>query len=410
MWDREGRSDLVAGEAELESYQAAALRGGRSAALAGWVPPPSCAALAGPLAGVGGGGASRSPGRVAQDPPTLLRPRRALRPLPRPLVRDLRDRALRDLDPTLAGRARLRRDVRDDVRRRRPRRPAGARRSPAARRPPRAAGPRSAAPGPSSLGAGVAATVFGLLYGEFFGPTGVVPVLWLAPLEEPVTLLAAGARRGRGAARRRPTSSARSTGGARAAGRCALVAASGIAGAALFAGLGARACSVSSWTAPGWSSLGALVAGTRGRAGLRRVPRGHRRRRRRRHAGDDRAVRHGPPARDQPRVLRPARGVRPDPRRARADRVGRDRRACGAAAAPGCRPRSPSSWSATPSPSPSRRWWPACRPSGWSTTSCSPASSPRGPAVPALARPPRRAGRRPSRAAPRLAPTARRKP
>lgn len=37
--------------------------------------------------------------------------------------------------------------------------------------------------------AGAAAVVFGLLYGEAFGPTGLVPVLWLAPLESPVPLL-----------------------------------------------------------------------------------------------------------------------------------------------------------------------------------------------------------------------------
>ena len=35
----------------------------------------------------------------------------------------------------------------------------------------------------------LAATVFGLLYGEFFGPTGLVPVIWLDPLSQPVTLL-----------------------------------------------------------------------------------------------------------------------------------------------------------------------------------------------------------------------------
>ena len=34
--------------------------------------------------------------------------------------------------------------------------------------------------------------VFGVLYGEFFGPTGVLPVLWLSPLDEPVQLLVAG--------------------------------------------------------------------------------------------------------------------------------------------------------------------------------------------------------------------------
>ena len=42
-------------------------------------------------------------------------------------------------------------------------------------------------------GAGVAAIGFGLLYGEFFGPTGLVPAVWLDPLDRPVTLLLAAA-------------------------------------------------------------------------------------------------------------------------------------------------------------------------------------------------------------------------
>ncbi|MET3204917.1 V-type ATPase 116kDa subunit family protein [Pseudarthrobacter sp. S3] len=40
--------------------------------------------------------------------------------------------------------------------------------------------------------AGLAAMVFGALYGEAFGPTGLVPVLWLDPLANPVPLLVAG--------------------------------------------------------------------------------------------------------------------------------------------------------------------------------------------------------------------------
>lgn len=40
--------------------------------------------------------------------------------------------------------------------------------------------------------AGLAAMVFGALYGEAFGPTGLVPVLWLEPLANPVSLLLAG--------------------------------------------------------------------------------------------------------------------------------------------------------------------------------------------------------------------------
>ena len=45
---------------------------------------------------------------------------------------------------------------------------------------------------PLVVALGVSAAVFGLLYGEFFGPTGVVSPLWLRPLDEPTRLLAAG--------------------------------------------------------------------------------------------------------------------------------------------------------------------------------------------------------------------------
>jgi len=36
----------------------------------------------------------------------------------------------------------------------------------------------------------VASAAAGLLYGEFFGPTGVVPALWLDPLDSPTRMLA----------------------------------------------------------------------------------------------------------------------------------------------------------------------------------------------------------------------------
>jgi V/A-type H+-transporting ATPase subunit I len=41
-------------------------------------------------------------------------------------------------------------------------------------------------------GAGLAAAAFGVLYGECFGPTGLVPALWLEPMAHPVPLLLAG--------------------------------------------------------------------------------------------------------------------------------------------------------------------------------------------------------------------------
>ena len=46
---------------------------------------------------------------------------------------------------------------------------------------------------PFAAVAGACAVVFGLLYGEFFGPTGILPVLWLKPLDHPTTLLLIGA-------------------------------------------------------------------------------------------------------------------------------------------------------------------------------------------------------------------------
>lgn len=85
--------------------------------------------------------------------------------------------------------------------------------------------------------AGAAATLAGLAYGEFFGPTGVLPVLWLDPLDSPGRLLAAAVGVGAvliclayvaGAVNRR-----REGGPA-----TALYAVSGVAGLALWAGLG----------------------------------------------------------------------------------------------------------------------------------------------------------------------------
>jgi V/A-type H+-transporting ATPase subunit I len=51
---------------------------------------------------------------------------------------------------------------------------------------------RLRAAAPFLVGAGMASMVFGLLYGEAFGPTGLVPTLWIRPLDEPETLLVAG--------------------------------------------------------------------------------------------------------------------------------------------------------------------------------------------------------------------------
>jgi V/A-type H+-transporting ATPase subunit I len=110
---------------------------------------------------------------------------------------------------------------------------------------------------PFVLGAGVAASGFGLLFGEFFGPTGVLPVLWLYPLDEPLTLMAVALGLG-----------AVLLAGAQVLGTLnrwreggwplALSSPAGVAGAALLAGLGLVALGATAGL--GWLTLaGALV-------------------------------------------------------------------------------------------------------------------------------------------------------
>jgi V/A-type H+-transporting ATPase subunit I len=77
--------------------------------------------------------------------------------------------------------------------------------------------------------------LFGLLYGQFFGPTGVVPTLWFDPLDDPVRLLVAalvfGAVLLAGSYAIGTANRWRERGSA-----AALVATSGIAGSAVFLG------------------------------------------------------------------------------------------------------------------------------------------------------------------------------
>ena len=51
---------------------------------------------------------------------------------------------------------------------------------------------------PFVVGAGLAAALFGWAYGEVFGPTHLVPALWMAPLDHPTTLLAVAVAAGGG--------------------------------------------------------------------------------------------------------------------------------------------------------------------------------------------------------------------
>ncbi|MFJ7910485.1 V-type ATPase 116kDa subunit family protein [Kitasatospora sp. NPDC096204] len=233
--EREGRLGLLAGEAQIEQHAAAAVHRGEVAALAGWCPARAVPALAGRLAAVGGALVPvRAPRGV--DPPTLL----ATGPVRQaftPLVTTYGTVPYRDLDPTWsAGIAYVVMfglmfgDVGHGVLLLLAASLLGS------GRPRRAA--RLLPLWPFVAGAGLASVLAGLAYGEFFGPTGVLPVLWMDPLDRPERLLVAAVGLGGvlltlafvgGAVNRW-----REGGPARA-----LYAVSGVAGLALFLGLAA---------------------------------------------------------------------------------------------------------------------------------------------------------------------------
>jgi V/A-type H+/Na+-transporting ATPase subunit I len=190
--ERAGRYDLLAGEAQLEAHAAAAIRRHGACALAGWVPAGQLAGLSTSVAEAGGA-VVPLPAPRGVEPPTLLssrEPRRALSSL----VQTYGTVPYADVDPTWAAWASyvlmfgmMFGDVGEGVM------------LVAVAMALRAGWPRWARRFRQAwlfvAGAGVAATGFGLLYGEFFGPTGLVPAIWLDPLDRPVTLLltAAGA-------------------------------------------------------------------------------------------------------------------------------------------------------------------------------------------------------------------------
>jgi V/A-type H+-transporting ATPase subunit I len=244
-WERAGRWDLLAGEAELEERARAAVVGGSAAALAGWATADAVPGLAARLAEVGGAAVPLPRPRGA-DPPTLLRASGLRRSLT-PLLETYGTPPYADVDPTVlaavayvlmfgmmfgdAGHGVLLLLVAAALRVGRPRRLA-----------------RFGRAWPFVAGAGLTSTAFGVLYGECFGPTGIVPVLWLEPLEEPVTLLlaavAAGAVLLAGAYTLGTVNRWREGGWP-----LALYAASGVAGAAVFSGL---ALAAGGW-ALGWT-------------------------------------------------------------------------------------------------------------------------------------------------------------
>jgi V/A-type H+-transporting ATPase subunit I len=187
--ERAGRADLLAGEVELAGQAAQAVVREPVAALAGWIPTAELPALSRRLAGVGAA-ATPLPRPRGVEPPTAPAPTAARRTFA-PLVDAYTTVPYRDLDPTvlagiayavmfgamfgdlghgallLAGALLIR---------------FGRVRLLAALRPHWL----------FVAAAGLAAMGFGVAYGEFFGPTGLLPALWLEPMAEPVRLLFAG--------------------------------------------------------------------------------------------------------------------------------------------------------------------------------------------------------------------------
>ena len=263
--EREGRTDLLAGEAQLEERLGSAVRHGAVAALAGWCPETEVGATAARIAGAGGALVPlRAPRGV--DPPTLLTGAGAVPPGSAattvrrsftPLVTTYGTLPYADLDPTMAagivyvvmfglmfgdaGHGLLLVAIALLLRAGRPRRVAALRPL-----------------WPFVAGAGLAATLAGVAYGEFFGPTGVLPVLWLEPLEEPMRLLAVAV--GLGAVLLAVAYAAGIANRWREGGpAAALYATTGIAGAALYLGLAIVAGNV--WLGQAlYGVVGAVIA------------------------------------------------------------------------------------------------------------------------------------------------------
>ena len=181
-----GRYDLLAGEAELEVRAAEAVRRSGAAALAGWIPADRAGEVARRIGEAGGALVPLRHPRGAMAP-TLLGGTPARRSLT-PLVKTYGVMPYADIDPSWlawASYVLMFGMMFGDVGH-------GALLVIAAVAL-RAGWPRWVrrwrAAWPFVAGAGVAATGFGLAYGECFGPTGLVPTLWLNPLDKPIPLL-----------------------------------------------------------------------------------------------------------------------------------------------------------------------------------------------------------------------------
>jgi V/A-type H+/Na+-transporting ATPase subunit I len=237
--EQAGRVDLIAGEAQMERRSAQAVTRGSVAGLVGWMAADDMPHLAGRLAGCGGAVVAL-PRPAGLQAPTLLSQTGAAREFA-PLVQTYATVPYADVDPSLlAGVAfivmfgMMFADVGHG---------AILLLAAVAIRSGRMTARMTALARLRSswgflAGAGVSSMAFGALYGEFFGPTHVIGVVWLAPLDHPVQLLGAavvvGAVLLAGAYVLGSVNRFREGGW-----RLALYASTGLAGSALFLGLGA---------------------------------------------------------------------------------------------------------------------------------------------------------------------------
>ncbi len=183
--ERDGEVGLLTGEVELKRRSRLAVEHGSFSAWVGWAPTARLEELSERLAEAGSG-LVELPRPAWVDPPTVFRPAAVERPF-RPLVRTYGTPRYWDVDPTrftaasfvlmfgmmfgdvghgmvlallglwLRGRREGRlAEVRDLW--------------------------------VIVFACGVAGACFGLLYGEAFGPTGLVPRLWLDPVDDPIPL------------------------------------------------------------------------------------------------------------------------------------------------------------------------------------------------------------------------------
>jgi V/A-type H+-transporting ATPase subunit I len=186
--ERDGRLDLLAGEVELMRRKRMAVSRGRFAALVGWTPERELEPMAARLAEAGSALVQLPVPRFV-EPPTMT-PQAGVVRLFRPLVETYGPPRYADVDPTPfaavsfvvmfgmmfgdLGQGLLLALLGLGLRYVQGGRLLGLRPL-----------------WPFAVAAGLAAAAFGVLYGECFGPTGVIPTLWLDPLEEPISLLTA---------------------------------------------------------------------------------------------------------------------------------------------------------------------------------------------------------------------------